>query len=540
MMKLGASVSSPMTRSVVGATLLAAGLFYIRFGYSYGFSDQDEFIPLVMKWLDTSLFTQDWFVQEQINSLGIRTFFSGALYLLSKLMPLSWAVLVLHLLSWGGLTSALYSICYRLYHNHLTSFAFTIAATVITARWAPGSNDLFHSMLVPSSLGWALGLWSIDRLLAGRFFVSGLLISLSMLAHSLVGLQIGAVLFATLLCTDRKHIARFALPFLMVGIPLVLLFAGMGSTVGDGDSARSILTTLRAPHHYLPASFSSMSWIKWSLLAVTGGAVLWTDSAGTSVGRARGRVLAAGALSVAIVVVALILTTYVSKQSSLYFVILKSQPFNVAVLGKTLVLLGCAALVVRFLPKGIHDRWERWIVSRWFSYLMVAFFAVALVWGRPFYAGHSSNPSSVQVTDRLDLDLLTWIDLNTPLDAVFSIPPSVSGFQIGSRRAQYVNFKAFPFEALASIEWLRRLNTIAPVDSLEPGGLALLNRFETSYIGRTPSYWRTILEEENIDYIVRARHVHPRWSESIASHCSDYWCVYDAQRVLSYPNKFTK
>ena len=71
--------SSPASRRnlTVSSNLLAwgtasavVGLFILRFGYHVGWSDQDEFLPLIQHWIDPNLFTHDWFVMMQTSTFG--------------------------------------------------------------------------------------------------------------------------------------------------------------------------------------------------------------------------------------------------------------------------------------------------------------------------------------------------------------------------------------------------------------------------------------------------------------------------------------
>jgi hypothetical protein len=527
----------------VGVSLLAGALFYVRFGYGYGFSDQDEFIPLVMRWLDGQLFVHDWFVQQQSEAFGIRTFFAAVVYLPSLILPVGTTVLLLHAVTWAALSTALFRISFRLHHNELTALIFTIAATVVTARWAPGGNDIFHSMLVSSSAGWALALWSLERLLAQRFVFAGVLISVSMLMHPLVGLQVGTVLLAAILITERRHWMGFGLPFLAVAVPLIATFAGLGATQLAPDSDPSaILTTLRAPHHYLLAAFSPMSWLKWITVVILGGYALWTDRFSTSRGRARSSVLAVGILSLLVVLGAIVGSAPCFDQYAFQGHLIRLQPFNMAVFAKLAFLLGASALVTDIFPTGVRRSLRRIIRHRGFVVFMMVLFGAAVLLGRPIYTTRSlsspgtSESSSMSAPDRVDPETTAWIRDNTPVDAVFVIPPGVSGFQIGSQRAQFVNFKAFPFTPDASVEWLDRLIRIAPITDLEPGGTPLQARLDAAFFSTDPEYWSKVLDEENIDYIVRPRNQGNPWPEDLAAHCSSQWCVFDSQAILNASN----
>jgi hypothetical protein len=136
------------------------------------------------------------------------------------------------------------------------------------------------------------------------------------------------------------------------------------------------------------------------------------------------------------------------------------------------------------------------------------------------------------------MEAFKWIEENTPEDAVFAIPPSLTGFQIHTSRAQYVNFKAYPFDSSQSTEWLRRLRTIAPVSEVLPGGVPLLRNFESSYTAQSPARMGSVLLEEGIDFVFRPfpseeTNKQSDWNTKSATWCNSTWCVFETAQILS-------
>ncbi len=516
----------------MAASLIAAALFYVRFGYDYGFGDQDEFIPLIMKWLNPSLFTHDWFIQGQVSEFGIRSFFSALVAVISLATTLDVAVLLLHFVTWVGITFALFRICNLLYNNKLISFFFVIACTVLTARWNPGGNDLIHSMLVPSSLAWALGLWSIERVLRNHFFAAGILTALALLVHPLVGLQVGTVLAAMCLWTNPRVSWHFLFPFMAVAVPMVFLFSGLGSPENQSLSAGYILTVLRAPHHYLPAYFSSAAWMKFGGLLLFGGTSVWFDRIGATRGPIRSKILFLSFTAIVILLGTLILTALFEANP-----LTKLQPFNIAVLLRILLLLGCSALFVHIFPVAYRLKWERVVSSTGFLSISVMVLVCAVLFGRSWFVQLKEDRSTgAPLSYVLEAKTATWIQEHTSEEAIFAVPPSLSGFQINTSRAQFVNFKAFPFSSAASEEWLRRLLLIAPVEDLEPGGALLMIRMNASYLSSEPSYWASFPELAEVDYILRPRHSTNNWPLSASSWCSSDWCVFERLALAPFSN----
>ncbi|NQV72689.1 hypothetical protein HQ496_06175 [bacterium] len=514
------------TYALVGTVLLVAGLFYLRFGYQYGFSDQDEFIPLVLKWMNSSLFETDWFVESQLSAFTVRTAFAGIVYFFAQFLGVKLAVLLVHCVTGIGLVWGLTRVSNRLYHNELSSFVFVFLVLVMAPRWNPGGNDIWHAMLVPSTLAWTCAVWSLDQMMGRRFLSSGLLIAAAMVVHPLIGLQLGCILGTVALWKHGGRARWFIIPFLTIAIPSIIVFSGSSEPQGT-LSATYILTTLRAPHHYLPEAFSAVSWVKWLIITVPGFFYLWTDNNSIkrsrignrpignvpiSDGPSRDWILGLAVVSSIVVLLGLLFGTVLPIPS-----IIKLQPFTIAVWIRVLASLGLSALIIAYMPFGIKTYLERFVKRPTFVVL-----ALVMVFGIPLI---SSTDRAVE--GQLDSDTANWIQENTPVGALFAIPPSLSGFQIQTQRAQFVNFKAFPFQGNEATEWLDRLLTIAPVEQLEPGGTALQSRLDQAFDNLTPTQWDSIHVRANIDYLVRRAHSVSEWETHPNAWCSTQWCVYD-------------
>mgnify|MGYP007062758171 CR=1 FL=1 len=514
------------------ASLFAASLYYIRFGYQFGFSDQDEFIPLVMKWLNPDLFVRDWFVNQQASEFGVRTIFAGVIGLFSFVMPIWTVVLTFHVATWLALTIALYNISYLLYNNKLTSFLFVIAATVLTARWNPGGNDVFHAMLVPSSTAWAFGFWSLDRFLRHRYTTAALLSCGALFVHPLVGIQIGALLGACLILEHPKKAVRFVLPLAIVTVPMVVVFSNLGAPSNLADGSDQILTHIRAPHHYLPASFSIISWIKFAAILLFGGLSFWFDTSRFSRGTTRTSILLLLGISLLVLGFSAVLIGPVE-----FGLVTRLQPFNIAVFVRILSLLGCISLAVYFLPNNTLRLLDLMVSSSKSLGFAIFFLVLSVMVGRHWYGLLLSNPAAQPAAvSVLDHETATWITQHTPQNALFAVPPSLSGFQIQTSRAQYVNFKAFPFTTVESEEWLRRLLLVAPVQTTSPGGTDLMHQMDRAYVASKPSYWVSTPELTDIDYILRPLPISDAWSESSPAWCSPVWCIYEPKMIDSFSN----
>ena len=525
-----------------GFVFLIFPAYLLRFGYGFGFSDQDEFLPLIMHWQNADLFARDWFVMEQASSFGVRTIFARVLYLLALAAPLKVIVAVLHFFTFAAVSTAIFRVANKLYRNRLTAGLAVFTVLLLTSRWNPGGNDLFHSMLVPSSMSWALALWSFERVLHKRYLMAGALSGAAMLIHPLVGLQVGVVIAVSIYFTEaprKRVLTAFLVPFLVVATPLIIVLTGWEihePANSSSFSAAFILTQLRAPHHYLPGAFQVSSVVKLAIISILGFVILWTERLPLVASR---RFLSYQdgparqyLLTTSIILLLLLLGAYALTSIWPTSTVTRLQPFNLSVMLRITVVIALSGVVSGLIPRRMRRRIATEIRKSSFPVAagLVALFVVTV----------ATQFDTLKVrtfpSDLSKIELHDWIQLNTQQNAVFAIPPSMSGFQVGSRRAQYVSFKSYPFEAKASEEWLRRLLRVAPVQDLRPGGVELQARLDKAYAEHNSKNWKEILEKEEIDFIVRVRTDQPDgWSTIDPAWCSSSWCVYWAGRILLTP-----
>jgi len=521
-------------------SLLAGALFLIRYGYGYGFSDQDELLPLITHWLNPELLANDWFVSLQTRGFGIRTFLARVIWLPALVVDLKHVVFAFHVVVLIGLGIAVYRIAWSLYARQLSAGLAVILVMTVTTRFNPGGNDIIHAMLVSSSVSWCLGLWSLERLMNAKMLASGILISFALLSHPLVGLQIGAILAVVVLLDKQVNRAGFLLPMAFTAIPLVILFANLGTpSISDPSFSISenvldptfIMTHLRVPHHYLPSAFSSASWLKLSALAlltlgfwIASKAPLFELLKGRQELRTRPEVLIVRiiVLLIAVLAVAFLFTDVWEIPN-----VVRLQPFNLSVFLRVATSIVLAQALCELMPREMYSYIERTLHKGWLFVSVVFLFGAIAI-----YVNIGPN---ARLADRTDLEaFFDTAESESHPDAVFAIPPSMSGFQVGANRAQFVSFKSFPFSSQPTLEWLRRLRLTAPVENLEPGGVPLLERFDAAYAAQDPDYWKEILQREHIDFVVRQRQDGDEWTEHIEpAWCSNNWCVYWAGRILT-------
>lgn len=509
-------------------TTMTAVWFVIRFGYDFGVSDQDEFLPYLLHLGNPEWLSSDWFVQSQVTSVSIRAAFAWVLHGMTLSgMTMGQAVLVLYVLSWILLGSGLYRLALGLTDDPRAGLASIPLVLLVTSRWNPGGNDFMYGMLVPESLAWGVvlfgaSLWTPARMNRNAaVWASGLLFGLAVWIHPLVGLQCGSVLLAVLLFaryTDRLHwrtVGQWSGLWLALSAPVIWMFLP-GSAPADAQ-ASEILVHIRSPHHYLPHAFDPASLLLLLVLVGTAAWVLWSKPAvfRSAFSRQTAALICwvlTGGLAVAAVVV------HLWPDGPLTIL----QPFKMAVLLRGLcVVLISAGLVSVFDPRRVTVRQST------VAALLLALLGVALVVGftpvqqraLPFYR-----------PDRVEFRRLAQaIRTHTPSNAVVVIPPDWTGFQFASHRAQYVNFKAFPFQSHAVLEWYDRLVAIGAAPEAGLAGTDWLRALSRAYVQRTPGEWQTLLARINATHAIVPESVAP----PAPLVCQSGWCLMRAAAPLA-------
>jgi len=512
----------------------------LRYGYAFGISDQDEFLPLVARILDKDLFLVDWFVSMQFEGFSIRWPMAMLVALPSTFLPVWSVVFLLHVGTTFISATAVARLTHRIFHSRWATLVATVAVMTVTTRWNPGGNDILHGMLVPSSVAWCLILTAIDRMHGQRFLAAGVLLAAATLFHPLLGMQAGGLMLLVVLTwgeiATRERI-RLALPFLLVLLPIVALLASVGTASAE---ATTILTTIRAPHHYLPGTFPVSSWLLFGALLAPA-AVFLTGDRSTSdrftSQTGHGLIPAVTRWDRSFLIrmlfipsIVLIASLFLTSWPLEWPLAIRLQPWAASPLVRVLATLTLAG----FVTTRFHARWFRPAQEGRSGVFLDGVLPVAGV--MVLLVSLYINQGSIQGASNPDRDLHRWAQENSASDAIFVIPPSMTGFQYGSNRAQYVSFKSFPFAAEPTLEWWNRLQQVAPIEQVEPGGTALLARLDSSYAHMRLADLRPFVATHDVDYIVRPQPDPAAWQDTeTAEWCSDRWCVYWAGRILTQP-----
>lgn len=448
---------------------LAAGsvalLIYTgKFGYFFGQGDQDEFIPYLLRLLDPSLYSADWFINQQLEYFNVRTYFVYLVYPIAKVLGPSAAVRMLYFISFLLISLAIYFLSLEILKSRTLSLLAPLSVLSLSHKWTLGSNDLVYSMLVPEMLAWPFAIWAMHQIIRKSFITAGLLLGIASWFQVLVGVQSACVwtIVLAVLFIQRNVSFQECLGFLLAvslsSLPSTgpIILSLFSESVGDTENLFYILAAFRNPFHHLFFSFSFGSVVKFFVLFGSGVLAWFLFLRGREFEH-----LASLLFFVTVTAVLLIVNLALTELSPVLFMA-KLQWFKLTVLIK--MLAGIFVLgAVRHLATTFFTKPNAWTHQRsWQS--IAAFFVVivsSILWlGWTSYSTVNSN----QLTE-----LEEWVEDHTPVDALFLVPPSNSSFRTRAKRSIYINYASFPYRDPDMTVWFERMQNLAPVGRPERG-----------------------------------------------------------------------
>jgi hypothetical protein len=471
-----------------------------RYDYSWGSGDQDEFVPYLLHLLDDRLLSEDWFVGTQTSQIGVRTFFVWFLRALCAVLPPHLAVAALFVASWVAIAIGIDRLVRVVGGGSLASAAAIIVALCLTPKWTLGGNDLVYTMLVPEMVAWA---WALPALLCffrRRYAIAGVLLGVASWFQPLVGVLLAGMLALSVILEKQnrngwRHAIALSSVAAVLALP-ILIPIGLQSLAGDAAADTSpsilfILTQFRAPHHYLPSSFSPGSWARVGLLVGVAVALAFLR------GRRSQTPPQPAPVIILSVIASMCLASWFMTEVIPVEIVVKLQVFKLTVIGKLLliILIATYAESLIYSRTRVRDSRGQWIVAGASTAIFMASI-VGAIW-----PGTADVLYARLWSEHTESGLYAWARDSTPSNALFAVPPSNSSLRSRGQRAIVVNYAAVPFAADDMIEWYGRLRTVAPVP--QPGtGHRLRLQLDSSYHAQTWSHWSQVADTYGVDYLV--------------------------------------
>ncbi len=300
--------------------------------------------------------------------------------------------------------------------------------------------------------------------------------------HPLVGgYSVISLLFAWFFLEkkDKSGILRSSPFFTVTGWPGIgIVLYNLISSRGASGSVSDLLYVARHPHHMLPTSFIRHvhkwfpAWMDYTIII--------------------GNVI----FCIAVLTIAFFILKKGTQRKLLYFAAGSSVIFTVGIL---LYLTGQYHLLkyypFRFgdviLPFTAYILFLRGVDKYLFrkKSLLSTITAVAvLTVSGVLFTMETSNiiqrntPFAIINGKQANVELYSWIQENTPEDAVFIISPFIDNFNITAERAQFVTFKHIPQNERDVMEWYEKLTLLNGGVGFYDGGISIdLRGFRVNY-----------------------------------------------------------
>ena len=483
-------------------------------GYGFGYSDQDEVIPYLLRLLDPSLFAEDWFVTYQTEHFGPRTYFVWLAFGMAKVLDVYGAFVGLYLAAWITTACGVFALARDILRDSVAAAAAVAVVLLLTPKFTLGGNDLVASMLTPSVPAWSLAVWSLVYGVRGRVVRSAVLAGLATWLQAVVGLQ-AAMLIGLLLLRSSAHSRPpyvFALAFGLAALPALGLLAIQQLSAAPATEGPGLFYTLfefRAPHHYLLTSFTRISALGFGLLVLLGLAGYRRLRAHLAAEHRRFVVrtlcIVAGCGAV----------SFVATEVMTIATIAKLQLFKMTVVAKVVLAILLCGAVASWLPSVVRSAAEAL-----FDYSRYTSGAALLVACTLLLA----SPSALGLRPTPPRPLEEWARSATPRDAVFAVPPSWDGFRSQAQRAIVINYKAFPFLPGLEAEWLKRMVATAPITLPARGYPGMLDSLDYAFLQLSASELREIGQQYGASYFARNQRLDAPDFEVV--HTDGAWSIY--------------
>jgi len=486
--------------------LLTLTIYLFWRGYDYAISDQDEILPYLMHLLDASLYQFDWFVNIQTQTFGPRTLFVWMAWLPAKLFGLHATFLGIYVASWFGTSMALYTLGLQLTRERLAATICVILALLLSPKFTLGGNDLVTWILTPSIPAWAFSLWGLVYFVRGQLARAVLLMGIATWIQALVGLQMSMICTLLLLWKHgwfSRHSYLFAGGFTLSALPSLGPLIWFQFTRPQPDELWSyfyILFEFRAPHHYMPMSFTAESTLGFIILLGLGLAVF------SLLPKAYHQLVRRSL----IIITALCILSFLCTEVFRIDPITRLQLFKLTVLVKVF----CVILISNAISQLIL-KFHRRTLTAFFDHGHYAFGGTILITATLLLISPDAlgiRPTSVSSPAE---QVAVWAHDSTDVDAVFAVPPQWAHFRSQAKRAIVVNFKAVPFHEPYMTQWFTRLLDIAPISPPRRGGIAMLSVLDSAYFALPVQDIRHLAAEYGFEYIVRQEITAPEGFESV-------------------------
>lgn len=466
--------------------------FPFLYKYSFIITNQYSQIPIILSFIDPNYLTGDWYVS--INKqFGPRTIFAFYMAQIAKIIGLPAAFLLNYLFYIFAISLSCYKLTYLLFKNKFIALLTTISILFGTS-FTLGGNIFITADFTAPQLPLSLTLLATTFLLEKKYLYSACLFSLSGILHPLLGFEPAIVLFFAVsvsLVSLGKSIKKLftygILPFFLFFLPVFYLYLteGIKDQVEATDKIE-ILAFMRNAHHYVSSLFPWWHYISFILLLIIFFLIIHIIKKKIDAYIERSVLLAVFSILL------LCLVGAIGTEIFPFYPIVLLQTFRltlfvyffaaVAIFGGIYYLvdqkklapmlifipifltnpsfflsvskINIIAAIVGFLLIAFYKSTPRYI----FALLLIGFFSLSRFHQKANFSSYIASPSD-------ESKVTQWAKKNTPQEAIFLVPPEFESFRLLSNRAIVADWKAFPFQQKAMVDWAKRMCDIGNISN---------------------------------------------------------------------------
>lgn len=431
------------------------------YGYRFGEGNHTIYLLDPLRRTHPELLGNDWFTTQTLQYHAVFGWITHKLMQWNIVEPAFLAgyvlLVVMFHVAWLGIA--------RQFSASMSAYVLALVLLYASAAGAGlGFYQFFQdSSLLASNVANVALLWGFYLWIAGKFTLSGLcfgLAGLFHLNHALVGAGMWVVLCILGMCAsserDRAAKTRSAILVgsLLALIPSIanILLAANAKLARSGSMPLGefidLYVRFRHPHHYDPSTWPVWLWVSFLWPIPMALVWMWRRRDAATVRLKRIFLILLGLQVIALLGAGLWYVSETLVQMSLWRFSIFAQ------------LLACTAVAV-WIVEGVRGRARgRATVALIASAACAAMLAACAIRG-PFFGAFVMHEDDSEYRA-----LCEWARRNTPVDAIFLVPPGESGFRLHARRAIVVNFKAVPQLSGELREWRHRLRNVLHMDDL--------------------------------------------------------------------------
>lgn len=431
-------------------------LFLFYKGYTFNSWDQAECLPQVYQLLDSSLYSNDFFMQEYHKAFTVRFYFVYFIYGLSYILSVPIVCFSLTVLALFLSVFYFIKITQQITDNSIAVVLSPLFAFFVFFNFTVGGNQIQSNSMIPGTLSAVFSIIGIYLFLRKKYNISFLVLGLGTLFQPLVTLQVFLVLvpmmFLELKYIGLTKILIAVIIYFVVASPmLVPVFYRQFFQHVEYDSQLyyQVLYRFRNHLHYLPSLFPVQDYIRFAALIIAAfAAIRYTEIRNTKFIYFFSGILIFGML--------------------LYWILLevaginaigKLQWFKTTVWVNAIACIALAVFIGNVIESYFKADWKKLL----FPASVVGSLLLLVVLLNSSMLPIKKLQIRYQVGNYIKSDLTLlheWMEQHLPKDAVILCSPENTSIICEAKRSQVVQYQAIIHEPFYMLPWYEKFKEI--------------------------------------------------------------------------------